>query len=615
MPENALSCANDYFTIKDGMLYQHHVQGASNNTFYGKYTNSSLSVVLNQQPGSVKSFHSLDYEGSDSRVEGIRTVEVTGIEHAGGASHDGRYFFFEKEDMSKVIGNHDLGSWHGTLVNMKQYRNNILIHSGSMKIFNDPTLNSGTVSPSGGPTKGHGRYEPYSSSNPGNWQVGDIVTTQQQEETVNHFNSMPKDGWYVSNIETNKQKGSLTEFIEKEGKWFNYIKGTDEGNINAILDGYGGVFPQGIGIVDSLVRGSEITVDGIVYSLADGSNPNSYPDGMFFYMSEEEFNTIADIGHVSTEPTGVGGVRGNTSIPIKQYRNNILIWTGLLRVWNDPAGGGIHGRKLTGSAGGDWQVGDVIGSSQDLTLTFANSINYSLQVGDTLYFERPSEVLGPELVSNGNFSIDSSSWSLASGWSWDSGKISAISANNSPSENAYQTGLGIQDNKTYRVQFEISDYSAGRIRAILYGENYHAIMTPENGVNADGVYIQDFTPSTIGGSFNDTILFQPWSNLFTGKIDNVSVKEIQTGNVLGFNRIEGNNIQKAGVVTSLTNNTITIDNSGVFPSAQDYVLFVKNQVVNTGGLKGYYANVKFENNSKHKVEMFSVSSEVSESSK
>ena len=32
-------------------------------------------------------------------------------------------------------------------------------------------------------------------------------------------------GWYTDIITTNKQKGHVNEFIEKEGKWFNYIKG------------------------------------------------------------------------------------------------------------------------------------------------------------------------------------------------------------------------------------------------------------------------------------------------------------------------------------------------------------------------------------------------------
>jgi hypothetical protein len=44
-------------------------------------------------------------------------------------------------------------------------------------------------------------------------------------------------------------------------------------------------------------------------------------------------------------------------------------------------------------------------------------------------------------------------------------------------------------------------------------------------------------------------------------------------------------------------------------------MFAKNHVVNTSSLLGYYADVKFENNSKEKAELFSVNSEITESSK
>ena len=41
-----------------------------------------------------------------------------------------------------------------------------------------------------------------------------------------HVNNLEDvSGWYVENISTNKQDGFIDEFIEKEGKWFNYIKG------------------------------------------------------------------------------------------------------------------------------------------------------------------------------------------------------------------------------------------------------------------------------------------------------------------------------------------------------------------------------------------------------
>ena len=52
-----------------------------------------------------------------------------------------------------------------------------------------------------------------------------------------------KKGWYVDKVETNKEKGSLNEFIEKEGKWFNYIRGENiflnpDSSIHLENDGY-----------------------------------------------------------------------------------------------------------------------------------------------------------------------------------------------------------------------------------------------------------------------------------------------------------------------------------------------------------------------------------------
>jgi hypothetical protein len=44
-------------------------------------------------------------------------------------------------------------------------------------------------------------------------------------------------------------------------------------------------------------------------------------------------------------------------------------------------------------------------------------------------------------------------------------------------------------------------------------------------------------------------------------------------------------------------------------------MFAKNHIVNTSGLVGYFANVRFENNSTSDAELFSVGSEITESSK
>ena len=135
-PENAISCANEYYTFLNGKVYRHHVEKMSGgrdinrNTFYNIFNSnnySTINTVLNDSPGSVKSFNTINYEGSDSRV--VQDLSVSGDEH---------------------------------------------------------------------------------------------VAAQNQ-----YYNLHEKPGWYVDSLITNKEAGSLEEFIEKEGKWFNYIKGED----------------------------------------------------------------------------------------------------------------------------------------------------------------------------------------------------------------------------------------------------------------------------------------------------------------------------------------------------------------------------------------------------
>ena len=51
------------------------------------------------------------------------------------------------------------------------------------------------------------------------------------------------------------------------------------------------------------------------------------------------------------------------------------------------------------------------------------------------------------------------------------------------------------------------------------------------------------------------------------------------------------------------------------PERHDYLMFAKSKSVNTSGLKGYYLKAVFKNNSTKYAELFSVGTEVTESSK
>ena len=90
------------------------------------------------------------------------------------------------------------------------------------------------------------------------------------------------------------------------------------------------------------------------------------------------------------------------------------------------------------------------------------------------------------------------------------------------------------------------------------------------------------------------------------------------------------NIIAFGIVTSFNSTSIPClvyvswddgdyDNDGnpdiMPPSQGDYIFFGKNNAVNSSSLLGYYAEVKFVNNSNEEAELFAVGSEISESSK
>ena len=204
------------------------------NTFYDTFTNSSLNVLLNDTPGSIKSYHTLEYEGSQSRVSGIQKLTVVETLTATPLPA----VFTDFSTVESFFTNSGLTVNIGDTFLANIYRDDILIES-DITLTNVDTL-----------------LVPPTSFN---FEVGDVITTQLQENSVNDFNSTPADGWHVSSIETNKKKGSLLEFIEKEGKWFNYIKGV-ESNIDETTD-FASFDIQGLGTIQS-IDNNDITING-----------------------------------------------------------------------------------------------------------------------------------------------------------------------------------------------------------------------------------------------------------------------------------------------------------------------------------------------------------------
>ena len=116
VPDFALSSSNVYYSFEHAYLFQHDL-GKYNN-FYNKQYFSSINVLLNDVSGTVKNYKTLNYEGTQAKV---------------------------------------------------------------------------------------------------NEEITDVRT--------GYYNLNQKPGWFVSSITTDLDEGKVPEFIEKEGKWFNYIKG------------------------------------------------------------------------------------------------------------------------------------------------------------------------------------------------------------------------------------------------------------------------------------------------------------------------------------------------------------------------------------------------------
>jgi hypothetical protein len=67
--ESGLSLSNEYYTFKNGDMYLHHPDqtAVDRNNFYGTQYTSTIDVLFNDFPGSVKLFKTINYEGTQSK--------------------------------------------------------------------------------------------------------------------------------------------------------------------------------------------------------------------------------------------------------------------------------------------------------------------------------------------------------------------------------------------------------------------------------------------------------------------------------------------------------------------------------------------------------------------
>lgn len=82
----------------------------------------------------------------------------------------------------------------------------------------------------------------------------------------------------------------------------------------------------------------------------------------------------------------------------------------------------------------------------------------------------------------------------------------------------------------------------------------------------------------------------------------------------------GENIVRMGKILSVTRGSPSVIVTEILsitprPTSTSFILFTKDNKANTSGILGYYAEVEMRNDSRKKAELFSVGSEIFESSK
>lgn len=95
-PEFAVSLNNEYYTFKNGEIWEH--SNETRNNFYGSQESSQVTVVFNDAPSSIKNFKTLSYEGTERWTAAIATDKQNGTISTW-RDNEGIYHNFIKGDL------------------------------------------------------------------------------------------------------------------------------------------------------------------------------------------------------------------------------------------------------------------------------------------------------------------------------------------------------------------------------------------------------------------------------------------------------------------------------------------------------------------------------------
>tara|TARA_R100000231_G_scaffold25093_2_gene23057 strand:- start:3264 stop:10631 length:7368 start_codon:yes stop_codon:yes gene_type:complete len=95
VPENGLSITNSYYTFKDGEIYMHG-ENLTRNNFYGTQYDSTVNLIFNGEPDTVKDFKTISYEGDTGWIANTITTDKESGSITAFVEKEGKYFNFIK---------------------------------------------------------------------------------------------------------------------------------------------------------------------------------------------------------------------------------------------------------------------------------------------------------------------------------------------------------------------------------------------------------------------------------------------------------------------------------------------------------------------------------------
>ena len=91
-PEGAISLNTEYYTFKDGEIWEHS-DSTTRANFYGTQGNTTVTTIINDGPSSIKNFKALSYEGDEGWTATISTKDQNGVVNTW-KDREGIYFNF-----------------------------------------------------------------------------------------------------------------------------------------------------------------------------------------------------------------------------------------------------------------------------------------------------------------------------------------------------------------------------------------------------------------------------------------------------------------------------------------------------------------------------------------